>query len=110
MSNGIFNVPYPCNEPVLDYAPGSPERRELVTELDRMSRRVIDIPAPLPEPEHEVLDSLLAAPQAIQAEPVPETPTTAPPSESAAPKAGEAGVIDALIERATDAHEEGDED
>ena len=29
MSNGIFTVPVPTNEPVLDYAPGSPERREI---------------------------------------------------------------------------------
>ena len=26
MSNGIFNVPTPQNEPVFAYAPGSPER------------------------------------------------------------------------------------
>jgi 1-pyrroline-5-carboxylate dehydrogenase len=45
MSNGIFNVPVPDNEPVLDYAPGSPERRVLEAQLQRMSRRAIEIPA-----------------------------------------------------------------
>lgn len=29
MSHGTFNVPYPLNEPVLSYAPGSPEREAL---------------------------------------------------------------------------------
>jgi 1-pyrroline-5-carboxylate dehydrogenase len=29
MSKGVFNVPFPVNEPVMDYAPGSPEREEL---------------------------------------------------------------------------------
>jgi 1-pyrroline-5-carboxylate dehydrogenase len=45
MSNGTFNVPLPDNEPVLDYLPGSPERIELVKQLEKMSRREIDIPA-----------------------------------------------------------------
>jgi len=45
MSNGSFNVPFPTNEPVLGYAPGSPERAELQMVLDKMARRTIDIPA-----------------------------------------------------------------
>ena len=45
MANGIFNVPFPNNEPVLDHAPGSPERRLLKVQLQKMSRRAIDIPA-----------------------------------------------------------------
>jgi 1-pyrroline-5-carboxylate dehydrogenase len=45
MSNGNFNVPLPENEPVLNYLPGSPERLELVKQLEKMSRREIDIPA-----------------------------------------------------------------
>ncbi len=45
MANGSFNVPLPDNEPVLDYLPGSPERIELVKQLEKMSRREIDIPA-----------------------------------------------------------------
>jgi 1-pyrroline-5-carboxylate dehydrogenase len=45
MSNGSFTVPVPTNEPVLDYAPGSPERRDIVKQLEKMSRRTIEIPA-----------------------------------------------------------------
>ena len=29
MAHGTFNVPYPINEPVLSYAPGSSEREAL---------------------------------------------------------------------------------
>ncbi|MDX1390371.1 MAG: aldehyde dehydrogenase family protein, partial [Acidobacteriota bacterium] len=45
MNNGIFNVPLPENEPVLGYDPGSPERESIRRQLDRMSRRRIEIPA-----------------------------------------------------------------
>ena len=45
MPNGTFNVPFPYNEPVLEFLPGSPERRELDAEMRRMSRRPIEIPA-----------------------------------------------------------------
>ncbi|MCH7924198.1 MAG: ABC transporter ATP-binding protein [Planctomycetes bacterium] len=69
----------------------------------------IATPAPPPEPAREVLEPLLAAPQAIQEEMVPEPSSEAPPSGAAAPKAGEAGGIDALIEKAADTCEEGDE-
>jgi 1-pyrroline-5-carboxylate dehydrogenase len=43
MSNGIFNVPVPRNEPVLAYTPGSPERKTLRAELDRIAGQVIEI-------------------------------------------------------------------
>jgi 1-pyrroline-5-carboxylate dehydrogenase len=43
MSNGIFSVPTPRNEPVLSYIPGSPERKALRAELDRMGGEVIEI-------------------------------------------------------------------
>jgi 1-pyrroline-5-carboxylate dehydrogenase len=43
MSNGIFDVPPPRNEPVLGYTPGSPERKALRTELDRLGGQVIEI-------------------------------------------------------------------
>jgi 1-pyrroline-5-carboxylate dehydrogenase len=45
MSNGSFGVPFPTNEPVLSYAPGSPERGDLQAMLDKMASRTIDIPA-----------------------------------------------------------------
>jgi 1-pyrroline-5-carboxylate dehydrogenase len=37
MSNAIFNVPPPINEPVFNYAPGSPERAGIKAELERMA-------------------------------------------------------------------------
>jgi 1-pyrroline-5-carboxylate dehydrogenase len=43
MANGIFNVPVPRNEPVLGYAPGSPERKALRAQIEKMSGRVIEI-------------------------------------------------------------------
>lgn len=46
MSNGIFSVPDPRNEPILTYAPGSPERRALRAQVEKMSKEVIEI-APL---------------------------------------------------------------
>jgi 1-pyrroline-5-carboxylate dehydrogenase len=42
--NGRPTVPQPVNEPVLSYAPGSPEREELKAELELQSRTVVDIP------------------------------------------------------------------
>ncbi|MDX1630920.1 MAG: aldehyde dehydrogenase family protein, partial [Thermoanaerobaculia bacterium] len=44
MSNGITSVPSPENEPVLSYAPGSPERASLKSRLDEMMREEIEIP------------------------------------------------------------------
>lgn len=42
--NGIFSLPNPVNEPVLSYAPGSPERAALKAELARLAGAVTDIP------------------------------------------------------------------
>ena len=44
MSSGIYEVPVAYNEPVLDYAPGSPERAELQAAIKEMKTREIDIP------------------------------------------------------------------
>ena len=44
MSNAIFNVPVAVNEPVLNYAPGSPERIGLQAALKKMRSEVLDIP------------------------------------------------------------------
>jgi 1-pyrroline-5-carboxylate dehydrogenase len=44
MNNAIFVYDYPANEPVKSYAPGSRERKELQTELDKQSQEEIDIP------------------------------------------------------------------
>ncbi len=44
MFNGIFHVPQPVNEPVLNYAPGNPERAELKDKLAEMLDQKIDVP------------------------------------------------------------------
>ncbi len=44
MSNGIFTLPAPVNEPVRDYAPGSPERASLKLRLAEMNGQRIEIP------------------------------------------------------------------
>ena len=44
MSNGIFSVPVPFNEPILDYAPGSKERELLEAELRIQSEIKIEVP------------------------------------------------------------------
>ncbi|MEI7528323.1 MAG: L-glutamate gamma-semialdehyde dehydrogenase [Elusimicrobiota bacterium] len=42
--NTIFQIPKPVNEPLLDYAPGRPERAELKAKIDELRGQVIDIP------------------------------------------------------------------
>ena len=44
MSNAIFSVPYPKNDPVRTYMPGSPERTALKAELEKQSSEQIKIP------------------------------------------------------------------
>jgi 1-pyrroline-5-carboxylate dehydrogenase len=44
LNNAIFEVPTPFNEPVYDYAPGSPERAKLKAALDDIAGKKIDIP------------------------------------------------------------------
>jgi 1-pyrroline-5-carboxylate dehydrogenase len=43
--SGIWNIPIPRNEPVLSYAPGSPERTALKSALTTVGSRPIEIPA-----------------------------------------------------------------
>ncbi len=43
-ATGIFRLPAPANEPVLSYAPGSPERRELQQRLTEMESQRIELP------------------------------------------------------------------
>jgi 1-pyrroline-5-carboxylate dehydrogenase len=43
--NGTSNIPAPRNEPILSYAPGSPERAALKAELKTLGSSVTDIPA-----------------------------------------------------------------
>ncbi len=44
MSDKMAMVPLAVNEPILNYAPGSPERIELVEALNKMKSEVIEIP------------------------------------------------------------------
>lgn len=43
MTNAMVSVPEPRNEPVLSYAPGTPERQALRAQLQRMAREVVEI-------------------------------------------------------------------
>ena len=43
--SGVWNIPQPHNEPVLNYAPGSSERAALKSALNVVGSRVADIPA-----------------------------------------------------------------
>jgi 1-pyrroline-5-carboxylate dehydrogenase len=44
MFNGIFHIPEPVNEPVLSYAPGTPERAELQATLEDMLANPVEVP------------------------------------------------------------------
>ena len=44
MMNSSVTVPEPRNEPVLNYAPGSPEKHALKTQLDRFADDCVEIP------------------------------------------------------------------
>ena len=44
MARGFFNVPKAVNEPVKGYAPGSPEREELLAMYKSMFNSNIDVP------------------------------------------------------------------
>ncbi len=44
MPKGIYKVPVAVNEPIKNYAPGSPERKELQAMLKELRKKEIDIP------------------------------------------------------------------
>ncbi|MDD3458619.1 MAG: L-glutamate gamma-semialdehyde dehydrogenase [Weeksellaceae bacterium] len=44
MPKGIYQIPFAMNEPVLSYAPGTPEREELLATYKKMYNQVIEIP------------------------------------------------------------------
>ncbi len=44
MSNAYFKLPVPINEPILNYAPGSPEKAELKSKLSELQSKEIEIP------------------------------------------------------------------
>jgi 1-pyrroline-5-carboxylate dehydrogenase len=41
--DAVTNVPQPVNEPVYDYAPGSPERRALTSRLEQMAAEQVEL-------------------------------------------------------------------
>ncbi len=45
MANGFYKVPKAINEPVKEYAPGSPERKSLLAMYKKMYNEYIDVPA-----------------------------------------------------------------
>jgi 1-pyrroline-5-carboxylate dehydrogenase len=44
LNNAVIQTPAPVNEPILNYAPGSPEKLELKAALEEMASRQIEIP------------------------------------------------------------------
>jgi len=44
MFNGVFHVPQPVNEPILNYSPGSREKAELKSSLKAMLGTQVDVP------------------------------------------------------------------
>ncbi|MFN2371688.1 MAG: aldehyde dehydrogenase family protein, partial [Candidatus Krumholzibacteriia bacterium] len=44
MSDAMYDVPFPQNEPILGYLHGSPEKAELKAELKRLAGEQIEIP------------------------------------------------------------------
>ena len=44
MATGFLNTPYPENEPVKSYAPGSPERKEVLEMYKELYKKKIDVP------------------------------------------------------------------
>jgi 1-pyrroline-5-carboxylate dehydrogenase len=44
MTHGAFKIPLPANEPVLGYAPGSPEKARLKAELERQASEPVEVP------------------------------------------------------------------
>ena len=44
MSNALYKVPVAVNEPILNYAPGSNERKELKKAIEHARLTTLDIP------------------------------------------------------------------
>ena len=44
MNNAIFLFDVPENEPILEYGPGTKERKQITAELNRLSNEQIEIP------------------------------------------------------------------
>ena len=59
-AHGIFRPPAPVNEPVRDYAPGSPERAELQQRLAEMQAERLDVPCVIGAEEVRTGDTVQA--------------------------------------------------
>lgn len=44
LNNAVIKVPYPQNEPILSYAPGSPERSKLKAALAELQAKQVEVP------------------------------------------------------------------
>ena len=44
LNNAVIKVPFPQNEPVYSYAPGTPERAKLKAALEELQAKKIEIP------------------------------------------------------------------
>lgn len=44
MPKGIYKLPFPKNEPINSYAPGTPERESLIAKYKEMKSQTIDVP------------------------------------------------------------------
>jgi 1-pyrroline-5-carboxylate dehydrogenase len=56
MANATFKVPVPQNEPVLSYAPGTPEREQLKKKTAEMKAKTIEIPLRIGGREYKTND------------------------------------------------------
>src|SRR5581483_10827867 len=59
-AHGFFRPPAPTNEPVKDYAPGSPEREELKRRLREMESERLDVPCVIAGEEVRTGDTVQA--------------------------------------------------
>jgi 1-pyrroline-5-carboxylate dehydrogenase len=62
MPKGIYTVPYPVNEPIKSYAPGSPERKSLQAMLKELRSKELDIPMYIGGKEVRSNDKIRLAP------------------------------------------------
>ncbi|WP_303722022.1 L-glutamate gamma-semialdehyde dehydrogenase [Malonomonas rubra] len=44
LNNAVINIPTPQNEPVLSYAPGTPERQKLQAALEELKSKQVEVP------------------------------------------------------------------
>ena len=62
MGNGFFEVPIAINEPVKSYAPGSPERKEVLETYKKMYDSKVEVPLFINGKEVKTKDTATMAP------------------------------------------------